>query len=142
MKTINFLILFVFALTMSVSSCKKDESISEERLSTSEKRKEMLTAESWVKLYYRESEDTIAVPDCEKDDIYTFLADGTVLYQVDVLICGGETNGSGTWSLSRDGKILTLDGINMAIEITEGRLVLSQYHMEDDSSSEIAFVPL
>ena len=142
MKRINYLLLVVFALTMSVTSCKKDESLSEERLSTSERKKVMLTAVSWVKSSYLESGVTAALPDCEKDDVYTFFTDGTVSYQVDELICGGETNGSGTWSLSRDGKALTLDGIIFAMQITDSTLALSLYHLEDDSSSGLTFVPL
>ena len=102
----------------------------------------MLTAVSWVKSSYLESGVTAALPDCEKDDVYVFFTDGTVSYQVDELICGGETNGSGTWSLSRDGKALTLDGIIWEIQITDGTLALSQYHLEDDSSSGLTFVPL
>jgi hypothetical protein len=142
MKKINYLVLLIFALTMSVSSCSKYESTSYEGLSTREKTKELLTSKSWVKSYLRLNEDTIALADCEEDDVYTFMDDGTVLYHVDLLICGGETDGSGTWSLSSDGKSLTLDGISWSIEITEDRLTLSMYHFDDDSFDETIFIPL
>ncbi len=142
MKKINYLVLFVFALTVSASSCKKDELTSYEGLSTWEKEKELLTAKSWVRSYILLNKDTIAVADCDSGYVYTFLADGTVLYHHDANICGSETNISGTWSLSSDGKILTLDSINWAIEITEDKLTLSMYHFDDDSLDETIFIPL
>ncbi len=142
MKKINYLILFVFALTVSVSSCTKYDSTSYEGLSTLEKEKELLTAKPWVRSYILLNEDTLTFADCDSDYVYTFLADGTVLYHQDANVCGVETNGTGIWSLSSDGKTLSLDDINWAIEITENKLTLSMYHFDDDSLDETIFIPL
>lgn len=140
MKTINCCVFLVFALTITVSSCKKDESNSETILSTSERMKASLTEGSWVKSFLKLNGDSIALQECEKDDAYTFLNNGTVMYHVDDVVCGGETDGSGTWSLSMDGKTLTLDGIPWGIEITNGKLTLSMYHFDDDSTDQTIFV--
>jgi hypothetical protein len=140
MKTINCCVFFIFALTITVSSCKKDESNPEVILSTSERMKATLTEGSWTKSFLKLNGDSVALQECEKDDVYTFLKDGTVLYHVDAVICGGETDGSGTWSLSIDGKTLTLDGIPWSIEINKGRLTLSMYHFDDDSIDQTVFV--
>jgi hypothetical protein len=144
MKKIYYLAFLVFTLTVSVTSCNKYESTAYEGLSTLEKESQLLTANPWVKTYTYNNllnEDTIALGDCDKV-VYTFLANRTVLYHLDANSCGGETNGSGTWSLSGDGKTLTIDGINSAIQITEDKLTLSMYHWDDDSLDETIFIPL
>ena len=96
MKRINYLVLIVFGLTMSVSSCQKEESTSDKILSTSEEEKQMLTAQSWKLSSLIENRVEVVIPDCEKDDVYTFSENGTFSHDVGALICGGETNSSGT----------------------------------------------
>jgi hypothetical protein len=142
MKKIYYLAFLVFAFTVSVTSCKKYESTAYEGLSTFEKEKALLTANPWLRLTTLLNEDTIAFGDCDKDVIYTFLTDGTVLYHRDANNCGGEINGSATWSLSSDGKTLSIDDISWAIEITEDKLTLSMFHFDDDSFDETIFIPL
>jgi hypothetical protein len=119
MKSINYLVLFVFALTMSVSSCKKDSS-------NTLTPKEMLTAKSW-KLSSYKLNGVEAMDDCLKDDIIAFAANGTYSNIVGAITCyDGEINYSGTWTLSSDGKTITLDGDPSSIEIMESKLVITQ----------------
>jgi triacylglycerol esterase/lipase EstA (alpha/beta hydrolase family) len=116
MKTLKFLIFFVLALTMSVSSCKKDES----NTSTP---KDILTSKSW-KLSSLKVNGVETIEDCNKDDIMTFAANGTYTTTVGAITCySGETNTTGTWSLSTDGKTLTVDGDAYSVVITESKVV-------------------
>ena len=139
MKKINYLNFVVFALTMSVSSCKKDESTSDLTLSTSEKDKQILTSQSWKISSKIENMVAIVIPDCEKDDVYTFSADGTFSHNVGALICGAETNSSGTWNLSLDLNF-TFNGAPMALEITNSKLVLSEWDL-NDITDQMTFIP-
>jgi len=118
MKPLKFLFVFVFALTMSVSSCKKDES----NASTP---KDILTAKSW-KLSSMKVNGIETIEDCSKDDIMTFAANGTYSTTVGAITCyDGETNTSGTWTLSNDGKTLTVDGDAYSAVITESKVVVT-----------------
>jgi hypothetical protein len=61
--------------------------------------------------------------DCTKDDIITFLTDGTFITTVGSITCySGETGYSGTWSLSGDGKTLTIDEYPSSVLITENKI--------------------
>jgi hypothetical protein len=146
MKKIYYLVYFVFALTMSVSSCKKDETTSGETLSTADQMKKMLTAQPWTMISKIENADTIAIIDCERDDVYTFSVNGTFSHQVGTLICNGETNSSGTWTLSLDASTFTLDYIPMEIKFTNSKLVISRYTYNPDFDESIitdqmSFIP-
>lgn len=140
MKKINYVVLFVFALVISVSSCKKDESTSDKILSTSEQEKQMLTAHSWKLSSLIENRDTVVVPDCEKDDVYTFLADGTFSHEVGALICASETNSSGTWNLTLDLRF-TFNGIPTGFVITDSKLVLETKVDIDGTITAMTLVP-
>jgi hypothetical protein len=116
MKTGKFLTLFAFALMMSVSFCKKDES-------NTVTPKEMLTSKSW-KMTSMKVNGMEILEDCTKDDIMTFAGTGTYSTSVGTITCyDGETNNSGTWTLSSDGKTLTVDGDPYSVVITETQLV-------------------
>jgi Lipocalin-like domain len=142
MNKVNYLLLLVFAVTLSISSCKKDESTPAKTLSTSEKEKLMLTAGSWKMTSYIEKEVAVVIPDCEKDDVYTFSPDGTYLHNVGTVICGGESNSSGTWGLTLD-LMFTFDGAPMGIEITNSKLVLAKaFDIDGNTITEMTFVPI
>ena len=143
MKRINYLLFLVFALTISFSSCKKDESTSGEILSDAEKEKQLLTAQSWKISSHIENMVAVDIPDCEKDDIYTFSVNGTFSHNVGALTCGAETNSSGTWSLSLD-LFFTFNGAPMGMEITNSKLRLWQSDFDGDISvitTEMTFIP-
>ena len=140
MKRINYLLLFLFALTMSVTSCKKDESTSGETISDAEKEIQKLTAKSWKISSHIENMVAVVIPDCEKDDIYAFSSDGTFSHNVGTLVCGAETNSSGTWSLSLD-LFFTFNGVPMASEITNNKLRLWQSNLDGDITTEMTFIP-
>lgn len=142
MKKINYLVLFVFALMMSVSSCKKDESTPAKVLSTQERNKEMIIAVSWKISSHKEYGASV-LQNCEKDDIYTFNADGTFSHNVGSLICNGETNFSGSWIIYPDGTVsLTSGSTTLGMEVTSNQLVLSQYDPKyDELSYQLTLIP-
>jgi hypothetical protein len=119
MKSIKYLVLFVFALTLTVSSCKKDET---------KTKKEMLTAKSWKMSSIKINGVAGVIEDCEKDDIITIAANGTTSSNRGAIKCDpNETNSTGTWTLSDDEKYLTVDGSTFTIiELTGSKLVLSR----------------
>ena len=54
--------------------------------------------------------ESSALEDCEKDDYMVFNGDGTYNETVTDKVCDNtDVNGSGKWSLSADGKKLTMD---------------------------------
>lgn len=119
MKSTKYLILFILALTLTVPSCKKEE--------TTLSKKEMLTAKSWQLSSIKENGVTDVLDDCDKDNILTFLLNGTYTFDPNVIKCDLKSEiESGTWSLSSDEKFLTLDdGTQMAIvELSKIKLVL------------------
>jgi len=131
MKSINYLVLFVFALTITVSSCKKDTLTP----------KEMLTAKSW-KLSSSKVNGVETIEDCSKDDIMTFAADGTYSTTVGAITCYvGDINTTGVWTLSSDGKTLTLDSEDpYSIMITESKLVVTI--VDGTDTIEMTLIPL
>jgi hypothetical protein len=146
MKKINYLVFCVFALMMSVSSCKKDDTTSGETLGTAGQMKKLLTSEPWTLVSKIENSDTVAVPDCQKDDFYTFFADGTYSHQVGALLCNGEADSTGTWHLSLDARDFTMNGNPVGLKITNSQLVLtwSTWDIQSDEAiinEQLAFVP-
>jgi hypothetical protein len=145
MKKIYYLIFCVFALSLFVSSCKKDET-SGETLSTAVQMKKLLTSGSWTMISKIENADTVAVPDCEKDDVYTFNADGSYTHQVGTLLCNGEADSTGTWNLSLDARDFTMNGNPVGLKVTNSQLVLtwSTFDFRNDETiinEQLAFVP-
>ena len=121
MKSTKYLILFIFALALTASSCKKDE----ETLS----KKEMLTAKSWNLQSSTTNGVAVVSTDCEKDDILTFSTNGTYSIDPGVKKCTEiDKIESGPWSLSADEKYITIDEdeIITILEITNTRLVILQ----------------
>jgi hypothetical protein len=140
MKKINFLGLVFLASLLLVFSCNKEESVPGNSLSTADKDKGMLTAVSWVMTSRIENGVSVFIPDCEKDDIYTFSKDGTFSHDIGSLTCGTETNSSGTWTLSPDLNF-TFSGTPMGFVITSNKLVLSLYNGDIDIiTQEMDFV--
>lgn len=143
MKKINYLMLFVFALMMSVSSCKKDESTPDKILSTKERNKEMIIAVSWKLSSHIVYGASVAIQACEKDDIYTFNADGTSSHNVGSLICNGETNSAGSWIIYPDGTVLlTFGSATLGMEVTSSQMILSQYDPKyDEILDQLTLIP-
>ena len=118
MKSINYLVLFVFALVVTCYACKKDTS-------SPLTPKEMVTAHSW-KLSSLKINNVESVMDCDKDDILTFSANGTYLMNVGSITCyANDSNSSGTWSVTGDGKTMMIDTESAASVITASKIVLT-----------------
>jgi hypothetical protein len=117
MKPTNYFLLFIFALTLTVPSCKKDETIKSV--------KEILTSKSW-KMSSSKQNGVEIIEDCTKDDIITFATDGTFTTTVGSTTCYyGETGNSGTWTLSSDGKTLTIDEYPASVSISESKITVT-----------------
>ncbi len=119
MKSTKYLILFILASVLAISSCKKDEATLSKR--------ELLTARSWQLLSIKENGVTDVLDECDKDNILTFISDGTYTFDPNVIKCDlVNVIESGTWSLSSDEKFLILDdgGLMTIIELTKTKLVI------------------
>jgi hypothetical protein len=114
MKSINYFLLFIFVLTLTCPSCSKDED--------TKSAKEILTSKSW-KMSSSKQNGVEVQDDCTKDDIINFATDGTYTLTVGSVPCYyGETGASGTWTLSSDGKTLTIDEYPASVSITENKI--------------------
>jgi hypothetical protein len=114
MKPTNYFLLFVIALAIVATSCKKDKAKSG---------KEILTSVSWKMTSSKVNGVVQAIEDCAKDDFLTFTVDGNYTYNVGALTCyEGEATYGGTWTLSADEKTLTVDGDAAAVVITENQI--------------------
>lgn len=61
----------------------------------------------------------------------SFEENGTYLSTCGAITCSvGETNTSGTWTLSNDGKTITIGSNNYSTVITESKLVIAKGNME------------
>jgi hypothetical protein len=117
MKSTSYFLLFIFTFTLTVTSCKKDE--------TTKSAKEILTSKSW-KMSSSKHNGIEVIEDCTKDDILTFATDGTFTATVGSITCYfGETGYSGAWTLSNDGKNLTMDEYPASVSISENKMTVT-----------------
>jgi Lipocalin-like domain len=123
MKALRFMTYFVFALTLSLTFCKKDDA--------AKSAKEILMSKSW-KMVSSKLNGVETIEDCVKDDILTFGANGTYTYNVSTILCyEGETSYSGSWTISDDGKTITVDGDAGSAVITESQIVATTVYGTD-----------
>jgi hypothetical protein len=127
MKAIAHLITIIFGMTVALPSCQKEKE--------AKSVKEMLTAVSWKVASYKVNDAEVVLMDCQKDNYITFRTDGTYTDYVGDITCSiSETNTNGTWSLSGDGKILTMQNLHAIqaalLDITENKMILT---MTDES---------
>lgn len=121
MKSTKYLILFILVSVLTISSCKKDEATLSKR--------ELLTARSWQLSSIKENGVTDVLDECDKDNILTFLSDGTYTFDPNVIKCDlANVIESGTWSLSSDEKFLILDdgSFMTIIELSKTKLVIME----------------
>ena len=118
---------FLFICTLAVIGCKKDDPSPTE----------ILTAESCWKITLLEGFDKVnnlwvAVPieDCQADDCFSFKTDQTFTVEEGAAKCSPDDpqQSKGSWSLSDDGKKLSLSDsgntdVGTVIELKQGKLV-------------------
>jgi len=134
MKTVNYFLLLVLALALAIPSCKKDKEKSA---------KEILTSKSW-KISSMKLNGTEVITDlldpCDMDNYMTFTSDGNYTEFVNTIKCDvSETDITGTWSLSEDGKTFTLDGMELLADITEARMLFTL--SDSGNTLAITFIP-
>ena len=121
MKSFKYLFIFVIALTITVTSCKKDEA--------TKSKKELLTSNQWKFLSSKTEGAADMISNCEKDDFMIFASNGTYTWNPGTVKCNShDTIITGTWTLSTDEKTLTLDGSDLVwtiVELTDNKLVYS-----------------
>jgi hypothetical protein len=125
--------LIVMGLLLILSSCKKKEETS--ALTP----KEILMSKSW-KITSMKVNGVETLANCEKDDVLTFLANGTFTYNVGTNKCDlSDTNFTGTWSLSDDGKNIVFDGDNGTAVITESQVVAT--YVSGTNTNIVTLIP-
>lgn len=125
----QFILLLVIAglLSVGLTNCKKDKTKTKTQL---------LTEKSWKfdKATADGSDASSFIPACDKDNIITFVSNGTGTVNEGIIVCVPPKAGSFTWSFSNNETILTLSGSILAwasgsftiVSLTETELVLSQ----------------
>lgn len=133
MKSINYLVLFVFALALTVTSCKKDNA--------TKSNKDILTSKSWKISSMKINGVAWTVDACSKDDIIIFATNGTFTNNPGAIKCDpNETTTTDSWSLSDDGKYLTIGGVQSPnLVISESQLVFTITQGTD--SIEVTLIP-
>ena len=118
-RLFTVVLLITIALTVTISSCKKDES--------NLTKKEMLTAKSWKILSSKTNGVADVIDDCQKDDFITFTKDGNYATNPGTNKCYiDDSADSGTWSFSADEKYLIVDGDSVTLkELSKSRFTIS-----------------
>ena len=134
MKSIKYLFLFVFALMVTITSCKKNNE-------PAKSKKEILTSKQWKLSSYKDNGVAVVMQDCEKDNVLSLASNGTYTTNPGAIICEvDETIETGTWSLSVDEKSIIVDGTPLTIvELTENKFVLSI--VDGNYSMEQTYIP-
>lgn len=101
-----------------------------------------MTSKQWKLSSYKDNGTTVALLDCEKDNVLNLSSNGTYTTNPGVYKCDvDETIETGTWSLSVDEKSIIVDGTPMTIvELTESKFVLSM--VDGNYSMEQTYIPL
>ena len=125
--TFQTIALFLFSATLAFISCKKDKLTPTEILTTGTCWQTVL-----VEGYDSTNQFWVAVPieDCDADNCFTFHADQSLSIAEGTLKCdpSDPQTAEGSWSLSDDGKKLSLSDnsttdIGTVVEISSGKLV-------------------
>jgi len=112
MKKVKYLIVLMFALTLGLTSCTKDET--------------KIASKTW-KAVSMKVNGTEMIQECDKDDVFTFTDDGKYTIDPGTNKCTtSDVTETGSWSLSDDGKTFKLNTFNYSVvELTKTSLILS-----------------
>ncbi len=124
MKTKNFLILlFAVASLVVFQSCGDDDDVTEKKSKT-----ELLTSGTW-KLSSAKMFGVSSPPeDCTADDVHTFQVTGTYLFDEGASKCDpeDEQSYSGTWELTSNETVITIDLPDMELTLNQTILQLTK----------------
>lgn len=116
-------LLLIALIAIVFYGCKKDEEPGFN--------KDFLTDKQWQPISAKDSDGPIIIVDCSKDDLLKFETNGTFTYGPGIIKCDqSETIEGGTYSLSSDGKSITLNvegvtGVHTIVELTATKFVWS-----------------
>ena len=139
MKPITHFVLLAVVFMFVFSTCKKDEGTT----STQKTKKELLTANSWGLKSLKINGVATEIATCQKDDILTFLVNGTYSQNPNGTFCNSyDKLITGTWTLSGDEKSIICDGNSVLtiLELTTSKLVI--YMGVGSNNTETTLIPL
>ncbi|HZK93945.1 MAG TPA: lipocalin family protein [Prolixibacteraceae bacterium] len=140
-RILMYPLIMVMFLLVSISCSKKDE------VNDSNKSQlELLTSHQWKYSSIKRDGAATALLDCEKDDHFSWSADGIWTQNPGLVLCyGNEKVTSGSYSLSVDLKTISYGGYESQynihadiVELTESKLVLTS---TAESVFEKTYVP-
>jgi len=117
-------LLLIALVAIVFYGCKKDE----EPIFN----KDFLTAKQWQPTAAKDSDGPIVIDNCSKDDLLKFETNGTFTYGPGITKCDqSETVVAGTWSLSIDGKNITINAngetaVHTFLELSATKFVWSE----------------
>lgn len=123
--SIKACLLLLAAVAIALPACKKDDGAAKEEILTSKSCWKQTKSESYDDTTKQWSDDTI--DDCDKDDCTSFKSDKTLTIDEGAVKCDPSDPQStpGTWSLSSDGKTMTLTDTGLGITLTGNVVELS-----------------
>lgn len=122
MKKLTFTLAALVALTVSVSSCKKDTDSPTPSTPAAQTKTQILTSHSWItKSMVSNNVDFYAfAPACEKDNFLTFKANGTSTYDEGAIKCDPSDPQveNGTWKFIANETKIIIDNEDTAEVMT------------------------
>lgn len=116
-------LLFIALVAIVFYGCKKDEAPGFN--------KDYLTAKQWQPSSAKDNGVAIVIQACVKDDLMKFATNGIFTYDPSIIKCDqSETIYAGTYSLSSDGKSITLNveggtAVHTIVELSATKFVWS-----------------
>ena len=144
MKKLSFTLAALVALTLSLSSCKKDAD-SPAPVVTKKTKTELLTAGSWVMTGMKTNSVDLFpfLPNCQKDNFFTFKANGTYIDDEGKTKCdlGDPQTSTGSWKFIANETKIVLDGLDTStIESLNGEAMVIKSEVEDDEGKRSVII--
>ncbi len=137
MKKLTFALAALVALTLMVSSCKKDKDNPTPSTPAPQTKTQILTSHSWIaKSMVSNNVDFYPfMPACEKDNFLTFKANGTSTYDEGALKCDPSDPQveNGTWKfIANETKIIIDNSDTAEVQTLTAETLVIKIKFEDD----------